>query len=125
MRFSLRPVLRGDAAVQEVLCRGRWLLGKVWAVCGKSATLAWSYILVGIARWCSSSIPWRAAARRSRPQESVTNTLQADPKILGYVMMAISAITIASAAALNYQRLMMCRHIGFIGGPVIGPVGCI
>jgi len=94
--FFLRPVLAAMPQLKKFYAEADGFWAKVWAVCGKSATLAWSYILVGIGTLVQFIDPLAAALGDPDLKNQVTNTLQADPKILGYVMMAISAITIAA-----------------------------
>ena len=94
--FFLRPVLAAMPQFKKFYAEADGFWAKIWAVCGKSATLAWSYILVGIGALVQFIDPMAAALGDPDLKSQVINTLQSDPKILGYVMMAISAITIAA-----------------------------
>jgi len=92
----LHPILRGIPALAKFYrdADGFWV--KVRALGGHSATLAWSYLVLAIGwllQWLDS-----VASLAGDPdfRSEVTNALQADPRILGYVLMGISAITIAA-----------------------------
>lgn len=92
----LRPVLRAMPAFKQFYTEADGFWEKVWAVCGRSATLALSYFIQAL----SWSLQWidPIATFFGDPElrEQITIQLKADPKILGYVLMVISALTIAA-----------------------------
>jgi hypothetical protein len=92
----LRPVLHAIPAFKAFYDEVDGFWQKVWAVCGKSATLAWSYV-VQVIGWALQWIdPIAAALGDPDLRQQITETLGSNPKILGYVLMGISAITIAA-----------------------------
>jgi ABC-type Mn2+/Zn2+ transport system permease subunit len=73
---------------------GFW--SKVWALCGKSVTLAFSYV-VQFVGWALQWIdPIANLLGDPDLRMNLTEALGANPQVLGYVLMAISAITIAA-----------------------------
>lgn len=92
----LRPVLRALPAFKEFYAEADGFWAKVWALCGKSVTLAWSYAIQAIG-WSLQWIdPIASMAGDPDLRQQITETLGANPKALGYVLMLISAITIAA-----------------------------
>lgn len=92
----LRPVLRAIPALKGFYEEADGFWQKVWAVCGNSATLAWSYAVQAIG-WCLQLIdPVASLVGDPDLRQQITETLGANPKALGYVLMLISAVTIAA-----------------------------
>lgn len=92
----IRPELAAMPRFKSLYARADGFWAKVWALCGKSFTLAFSYFIQGLS-WCLQWIdPIATFFGDPDLREQLTATLQADPKILGYVMMFISAATIAA-----------------------------
>lgn len=92
----LRPVLHAIPALKAFYTQADGFWAKVSALGWHSATIAWGYFiaLVGVAMtWLE---PAATALGDPDLKAQVTNTLAANPKILAYAMMAISAITIAA-----------------------------
>lgn len=94
--FFLRPVLRAIPAFKQFYAEADGFWSKVWAVCGKSVTVVWSYALAGIGFVMQWMDPIATALGDPDLKSQVTETLQANPKLLGYVLMGISAITLAA-----------------------------
>lgn len=92
----LRPVLHAIPALKKFYAEADGFWAKVWALCGKSITMAWSYSLIGVGALMQWIEPIAAALGDPDIKAQVTNALQSDPKILGYVAIAISIITIAA-----------------------------
>lgn len=92
----LRPVLRAIPALKEFYTEADGFWEKVWAVCGKSATLAWSYAIQALGWLLQWVDPLASMVGDPDLRQQITDTLGANPKILGYVLMGISAITIAA-----------------------------
>lgn len=94
--FLLRPVLAALPEFQKFYSEADGFWMKVWAICGKSATMAWSYILAGIGLAVQWIDPIAAAMGDPDLHNQVTNALASDPKILGYFAIFVSVVTIAS-----------------------------
>lgn len=92
----LRPVLHAIPAFKEFYDEADGFWQKVWALCGNSITLAWSYFLAGVGFIMQAVEPVATALGDPDIKQQVTDALGANPKILGYIAMAISAITIAA-----------------------------
>lgn len=92
----LRPVLKAIPALKQFYTEADGFWAKVWAVCGQSVTMAWGYFLAGIGFVMQWIEPLASALGDPDIKQQVTDTLQADPKILGYVLMGISGVTLAA-----------------------------
>jgi hypothetical protein len=92
----VRPVLHALPQLKEFwrVADGFW--EKVWALCGNSATMAWMYAVQVLGQLLQWIDPIANLLGDPDLRAQVTETLQANPKVLGYVLMAISAITIAA-----------------------------
>lgn len=90
----VRPVLHAIPQLKEFwrLADGFW--EKVWALSGNSATIAFSYLIQAIGWSLRLLDPVATALGDPDLRQTITDTLQANPTVLGYVLMAISAITI-------------------------------
>lgn len=92
----LRPVLGAMPALKQFYVEADGFWQKVWALCGKSVTLAFAYFVQAVS-WCLQWIdPISSALGDPDLRNQITENLQANPKVLGYVLMAISGITIAA-----------------------------
>lgn len=92
----LRPVLKAIPALKDFYAQADGFWAKVKALSGNSLTVAWSYFMafVGfILQWID---PLASALGDPGFKAQVTQTLQANPVILGYVLMGISAVTLAA-----------------------------
>lgn len=92
----LRPALRALPALKEFYAEADGFWAKVWAVCGRSATLAWSYVIQALGWLLQWVDPIANMVGDPDLRQQITDALGANPKVLGYVLMAISAITIAA-----------------------------
>lgn len=90
----LRPMLHKIPALATFYAEADGFWQKVWAICGKSITVAWGYILGGIGSSLALVDPVSAALGDPDLKTQVTTALQSNPQILGYVTIAISIITI-------------------------------
>lgn len=92
----VRPFLRALPQIKTFYARADGFWGTVWALCGNSLTIAWMYAvqLVGQALQWVDPIANMLGDLDFRTQ--ITETLSANPKALGYVLMAISAVTIVA-----------------------------
>ncbi len=94
--FLLRPALKAIPKFKQfyVEADGFWM--KVSALGGHSASIAWGYLLAIAGLGAQMIEPIAAALGDPDIKAQITNTLSADPKVLGYFAMAVSAITIAA-----------------------------
>lgn len=92
----LRPFLHTLPKLKSFYDKADGFWQTVWALCGKSATMALSYF-VQVVGWALQAVdPLAAALGDPELKTQVTTTLQTNPKVLGYFLMGVSALTIAS-----------------------------
>jgi hypothetical protein len=92
----LRPILKALPALKEFYAEADGFWAKVKALSWNSLTIAWSYFMLGsgaVLQWID---PISTALGDPDFRVQVTDALQANPKILSYILMGISAVTIAS-----------------------------
>jgi hypothetical protein len=92
----LRPVLHAMPALKQFYDDADGFWAKVKALAGNSLTVAWGYFMAGVgfvAQWIE---PLGNMVGDPDLKSQISETLQANPKILGYVLMGISAMTIAA-----------------------------
>jgi hypothetical protein len=92
----LRPLLRAMPALKTFYSEADGFWAKVWAVTGKSLTMAWSYLLMGIGTALNQLDSIAATMGDPGFKQQVADFLHSDPKYLGYFAMAVSAVTIAA-----------------------------
>jgi cytochrome bd-type quinol oxidase subunit 2 len=92
----LRPVLRKVPALATFYAESDGFWQTVWAYCGKSLTLAWGYILGGVGSAVALLDPLSSALGDPEFKGQVIAMLASHPEYVGYVTIAISAITIAA-----------------------------
>lgn len=92
----LRPRLAAYPAFVEFYKQADSFWQKVWAVCGKSMTMAWSYLLMGIGALLNQLDSIAATMGDPNFKQQVADFLHSDPKYLGYFAMLVSAVTIAA-----------------------------
>jgi hypothetical protein len=92
----VRPLLRKLPAFQKFYAEADGFWQSVWAVCGKSITMAWSYMLIGAGALLSQLDSIAATLGDPNFKAQVADFLHSDPKYLGYFAMMVSAVTIAS-----------------------------
>lgn len=92
----LRPVLKAIPAFKEFYAEADGFWAKLKALAGNSLTVAWSYFMAGVGFVMQWIEPISTALGDPDLKAQVTNTLQANPVILGYVLMGISAVTLAA-----------------------------
>ncbi len=90
----LRPMLHGIPALARFYAESDGFWQKVWAICGKSATMAWSYIVGGVGTAFALLDPIATALGDPQLKDQVTGMLQSNPKVLGYFAIGVSVITI-------------------------------
>ncbi len=92
----LRPVLGAIPALKSFYEEADGFWSKVWALCGNSVTLAFAYFIQALS-WALQWIdPIANFFGDPDLRQQMTEALQANPKVLGYVLMAISFCTIAA-----------------------------
>ena len=91
-------VIRGMLAKVEVLknfyAQADTFWEKVWAICGNSLTIVWAHIVGGVGTVLASIDPIAAMLGDPEFKTQISETLQTNPKVLGYILMGISFITI-------------------------------
>jgi len=92
----VRPMLAAIPSFKAFYTEADSFWQKVWAVCGRSVTMAWSYFL-GVVGGLLNQLD-NIASTLGDPnfKQQVTDFLHADPKALGYFAMTVSAVTIAA-----------------------------
>lgn len=94
--FFLRPALQAIPSFKDFYAEADGFWAKVWAVCGKSITMLWGYVLAGLGFVMQAVEPIATALGDPDIKQQVTDALGANPKLLGYVLMGISAVTLAA-----------------------------
>ena len=90
----VRPYLYELPAFKQFYDDANGFWAKVWALCGKRVELAFAYI-VQFVGWVLQVIdPIASFFGDPDLRQQLTDGLQANPKVLGFVLMAISALTI-------------------------------
>jgi hypothetical protein len=92
----LRPVLHALPQLQRFYAEADGFWQKVWVLCGRSVTIVWGLVLQLVGQALQWIDPVASALGDPELRTQITDTLQANPKVLGYVLMAISFITIAA-----------------------------
>lgn len=92
----LRPMLHKIPPFEKFYAEADGFWAKIWAICGKSITMLWGYVLGGIGSALALLDPVAKTLGDPDLKDQVTNALQSNPKILGYVTIVISIITIAA-----------------------------
>lgn len=92
----LRPVLAAIPALKKFYTEADGFWAKVSALGGHSITVAWGYFMMVVGVVVQWIEPLASALGDPDIKAQITGTLQADPQILGYFLMAVSAITIAA-----------------------------
>jgi hypothetical protein len=90
----VRPVLHAMPTFQRFYAEADGFWQKVWALCGRSVTLAFAYIIQAISWLLQWIDPIASFLGDPDFRQQLTDALQANPKLLGWVLMAISAMTI-------------------------------
>jgi len=92
----LRPFLRSIPALQVFYAEADGFWPKVWAYCGRSVTVTWGYLLGGLGSAMAMLDPLANMVGDPELKDKVTSLLQSNPKVLGYLTIGISVITIAA-----------------------------
>jgi hypothetical protein len=89
-------VLKAIPALKSFYSEADGFWAKVWAICGKSLTMAWSYFLMMIGGLLGQLDNIASALGDQDFKQQVSDFVHADPKFLGYFAMFVSAVTIAA-----------------------------
>ncbi len=92
----LRPVLHSIPALEVFYEEADGFWAKVWAICGNSLTVAWSYAVGGVGVALSLLDPVASMLGDPDLKTQIASALQANPKALGIAMFVISLVTIAA-----------------------------
>lgn len=92
----LRKELSSLPALKKFYAQADGFWAKVWAICGKSLTVAWSYLLMLVGGILNQLSPIAATLGDPNFKDQVQSLLHADPKYIGYFAMLVSAFTIAA-----------------------------
>ena len=92
----LRKELSAFPALKKFYADADSFWAKVWALCGKSLTMAWMYLLAGIGALLNNLDGIAAQLGDPNFKAQVEKLVHADPVWLGYFAMTVSAITIAA-----------------------------
>lgn len=92
----LRPVLHRIPQLAKFYAEADGFWTKVWALCGKSVTMLWGYILGGVGGALSLVEPIANQLGDPDLKNQITNLLQSNPKYVGYFTIAVSLITLAA-----------------------------
>jgi uncharacterized membrane protein YuzA (DUF378 family) len=68
----------------------------VWAVCGKSATILWSYLLSALAGLWSILDPLAQILGEPDLKAQIIDALKDHPQLVGYFLMGIAGVTVAA-----------------------------
>lgn len=92
----LRPFLHALPMLKRFYDEADGFWSTVWAFCGKSATMAFAYFIQALS-WALQWIdPIANFLGEPDLRQQITDGLQANPKVLGYILMGISFLTIAA-----------------------------
>ena len=92
----LRPMLHAMPAFKQFYAEADGFWQKVWALCGKSMTLAFAYVVQAVSWLLQWIDPIASMVGDPDLRQQITENLGSNPKLLGYVLMGISFITIAA-----------------------------
>jgi hypothetical protein len=91
----LRPLLHAVPTFKQFYDEADGSWAKAWAVCGKSATVLWSYLLAALSVLWSILDPLAQTLGEPDLKSQIIDALKDHPQWGGYFLMSVSAITIA------------------------------
>jgi hypothetical protein len=92
----IRAALQKVPALKKFYSEADTFWAKVWAICGKSITVAWGYVLGGVGAALAMIEPLAATLGDPNIKDQVTSALASNPKVIGWITIGISLITIAA-----------------------------
>lgn len=90
----LRPALESVPALKQFYAEADGFWATVWAICGKSVTILWSYVIAAIGAAVQIIDPIAGALGDPDLKAQITGYLSANPKALGYFAIGVSVVTI-------------------------------
>jgi hypothetical protein len=93
---AVRPVLRALPAFRAFYAEADGFWAKTWAVCGRSATMAWSYLLLVGGTLLSQLDTVATLLGEPAFKEQFATLVHADPTAMGIFTMAVSIVTMLS-----------------------------
>lgn len=92
----LRPVLETVPVFREMYRQESTVLGKLWAVCGRSASILWSYFLTALAALWGMIDPLAEALGDPNLRDQLLGGLKGHPAIVGYVVFGVAGVTLVA-----------------------------
>jgi hypothetical protein len=92
----VRKALEGVPGLKRFYADADGFWASVWALCGNSLTIAWSYVVMGAGAAAQAIDPIASALGDPDLKAQITSYLSANPKALGYFAIALSVLTILS-----------------------------
>ncbi len=92
----IRGLLHKVPALKTFYADADTFWAKAWAICGKSVTMAWAHIVGGIGTVLELMDPIASALGDPDLKQQITDTLQMNPQVLGYVLIGISVVTVGA-----------------------------
>jgi hypothetical protein len=92
----VRPALHAVPAFKHFFDEADTFWGKVWAMCGKSATVAWGYLLGVLGVVGSLLDPLAQVLGEPNLKAQIVDALKDHPQWGGYFLIGLSAVTIAA-----------------------------
>lgn len=90
----VRPVLRAIPAFRAFYAEADGFWAKLWAACGRSATLTWSYVLLIGGGLLNQLDNLAVLLGDPNFKQQVSDLVGADPKVMGLFAMVVSLVTI-------------------------------
>lgn len=92
----VRPLLETVPVFASMYREEKTIAGKAWAICGKSATVLWSYFLTALAGLWSMIDPAAEAMGDPGLRGQILEGLKGHPVIVGNVVFGIAIVTLAA-----------------------------
>jgi hypothetical protein len=92
----LRPILHALPMLKRFYDNADGFWAMVWVFCGKSATMAFSYFIQALSQALQWIDPIANFLGDPDLRNQITEGLQANPVILGRILMVVSFLTIAA-----------------------------
>lgn len=92
----LRPILHRIPPLAAFYEKADGFWAKVWAICGNSLTVAWSYLVGGVGVALTLLDPVANMLGDPDLKTQIAAAFQSNPRALGVAMFVISVVTIAA-----------------------------
>jgi hypothetical protein len=99
----LRPIAAARFKLLYYVADGFW--SKVWALCGRSYTLAAGYVVQFFGFLFQMIDPVAELFGDPELKQQIADGLQANPKVLGVMMSVISAVVIVARLVSLFKRI--------------------